>query len=204
MNSFAHSSVAVARAVLLAGCMLAGTVSAAELQLLDVVKRDSHVFVTADVRVDANPEAVFQALLDYDNFSMWSEKYRFAGYIEPAPDGRPRVETSIEGCLLLYCRAVTRVMTLDSEPSDFIRATADPELSDVLFGVEEWRLEPLSTGTLVRYTHEVEFDFWVPPVVGVWAIKRSLNKNSLEAANRIENLARQEPAANGAADGDST
>ena len=87
---------------------------------------------------------------------------------------------------MFFCRKVERVVTLDLEPVGFIRATADPNLSDVIYGVEEWRLEADTSGTVVHYSHEVEFDFWLPPLVGVWAIRRSLNSDAVRAAERIE------------------
>ena len=83
-------------------------------------------------------------------------------------------------------------MVLDIDKPDYLRATADPELSDVLYGREEWWLSDVSAGdtkaTRIVYDHEVQFDFWVPPVIGPWAIKRALRSDAMKAAERLEDM----------------
>jgi hypothetical protein len=147
--------------------------SAADVLALDVVKKDQRIVINAVISVLAPPADVYAALIDYDNFSNWSDRYRDTGYIEPAADGRPRVQSYLEGCVLFFCRTVGRFAAL----------------SDVRFGVEEWQISAIPGGSLVRYTHDVEFKFWMPPVLGVWAIKRSLNRDAMKAAVQIELVA---------------
>jgi hypothetical protein len=168
---------------------LAFNATAAEILALDVVKKDQRILVSAAISVLAPPADVYAALIDYDNFSNWSQRYRDTGYVEPALDGRPQVQSYLEGCVLFFCRTVGRVAVLDLEPTMFIRATADPALSDVHVGVEEWYISAIPGGSLVRYSHDVEFKFWMPPVVGVWGIKRSLNRDAMRAAQQIELIA---------------
>ena len=163
--------------------------AAAELLSMDVSKEGARVFVAADVAVQAAPDQVYAALVDYDNFASWSQRYRDTSYIDPAADGRPQVRSNIQGCILFFCRNIARVIVLDLEPPHYILATVIPDRSDVEYGVEQWWIEVADKGSLVRYTHEVEFNFWVPPVIGMWAIRRSLQKDALKAAQRIELMA---------------
>jgi len=169
---------------------------AAEIPVLDVSKKDSRVLVRAELLIDAPPDKVYRALINFNNFSSWSQRFKYSAYLEPAADGRPRARNDIEGCILFFCKTVVRTLTLTLQPSDYIRADADPELSDVVFGREEWWI---SAGTVtgesvtrvvtkVIYEHEVEFDFWVPPVIGTWAIKRELKKDGLRVARIIEDM----------------
>jgi hypothetical protein len=44
-------------------------------------------------------------------------------------------------------------------------------------------------GTRVRYTLLVEPDFWIPPGIGPYMIKRKLKSDGSEALGRIEALA---------------
>jgi hypothetical protein len=159
---------------------------AAELLSIDVRKDQGRIFVQGQVVILAKPSAVYAALIDYNNFSHWSQRFQSSFYLEPTVDGRPQARSNIEGCVLFFCSLVNRVIVLDLEPFSFIRATADPERSDISYGVEEWLLEPIEEGTIVYYSHEVKFNFWVPPIIGVWAIRRSLEADALQAAELIE------------------
>ena len=65
----------------------------------------------------------------------------------------------------------------------------EPERSDFEYGLETWRLMDSGQGTRVRYTHELKTRFWVPPLIGVWAIRRELKADALKAGQRIEQMA---------------
>jgi hypothetical protein len=65
----------------------------------------------------------------------------------------------------------------------------EPEQSDFKAGREQWLLEDDPVGTRVSYTHTMQPDFWIPPLLGVWGIRRALEADALSAANRIEALA---------------
>ena len=166
---------------------------AAEIGDIKVWRDDGRVFVTADMRIQASPELVFNALSDYDNFSKLSSRYKESRFIDPAANGVPRIYTVVEGCVLFFCRTVNRVAVLELTPHEQIVATVEPELSNLDYGREEWQLLSVDDGTQVLYQHEMDPEFWVPPIVGVWAIRRALEKDALKAAQRIEKLAQQQP-----------
>ena len=76
-----------------------------------------------------SPE-VYDALLEYDKFAELSDSFTESRFIEPAPDGSPRIYTKIEGCILFFCKTVNRYARLELEPKWKITAIAEPELSD--------------------------------------------------------------------------
>jgi len=166
-----------------------GIATAAELRVLEVRKQGGRIYVDAEITIDAPEHRVFDALIDYNSFGRWSRRFSNSSYIEPDADGRPRVQNDVKGCVLFFCKTIKRVLTLTMEKPGYIKAVSDPELSDVNYGVEEWFIEETEEGTQVVYSYEVEFDFWVPPVVGVWALKRALKKDALTSAKRIEEMA---------------
>jgi hypothetical protein len=95
----------------------------------------------------------------------------------------------MEGCLLLYCKSVVRYGYLLLEPRSEIVAVSLPAKSDFKYSRERWRLEQDGSGTLMRYDFEMEPDFWVPPVIGPWIIKRTLRTDGIDVIDRIEALA---------------
>jgi hypothetical protein len=150
------------------------------------VRIDSHMLIVAP------RAAVFDALADYERFSELSDRYLESKFMPLDFDGTPRIYTKVEGCVLFFCSTIKRFARLELTPHSQIVALVDAQLSDLDFGYERWELSETPEGTLVKYRHELEPSFWVPPVIGVWAIERILKKDALTAASRIERMAKNQ------------
>lgn len=98
----------------------------------------------------------------------------------------------MEGCVLIWCESFVRIGYLRLEPLHRIEAITDPDRSDFLFSRERWELKEVDGGTLLTYEFEMVPDFWVPPVVGPYFIKRALKSGGAKAADRIERIAIEE------------
>jgi hypothetical protein len=168
---------------------LATTSIAAEIQSLEVEREDGRIYIRASLILDAPVPLVFQALSDYEHFAELSTRFKESRFLEPAANGDPRIYTQVEGCVWFFCRTVNRYAQLELIPYTRITATVEPDESDVSYGVESWELVTERDATRIIYAHEMEPKFWVPPVVGLWAIRRALNKDALESAKHIEALA---------------
>lgn len=162
---------------------------AANIETLTVQRNHKLINVVASMIIDAPRPFVYQALSDYDHFSEMSDSFVESRFIEPAADGTLRIYTKIEGCIWFFCKTINRTARLELDPIIRIVATVEPELSDAKFAREEWVFEDLGTTTRIYYRHDLQPDFWVPPAIGVWAIKAALSRTTLKAAQRIEKMA---------------
>lgn len=171
--------------------MLALAAPAAELESLEVSRVGSQLHVHSVIFMAAPRELVFTALTDYGSYTELTSRYRESRFIEPAADGTPRIYTLVEGCVLFFCRSLRRYARLETENDERIVARAEPEHSDVHYGLEVWQLERVGENTRVIYSHEMEPRFWVPPAIGVWLIRRELERSALSAAYKIESRARR-------------
>jgi hypothetical protein len=169
----------------------------ATLRAVDVSRDADRYLVVADTHLDARPEAVRKVLLDFDGdrYQRISEIYKESSYLPPDADGTPLVYTRVEGCLMLFCRSMRRVERLEVVTAEFIRSTAVPERSDFKYAKAEWTFAPEGDGTRLVYRMEMEPDFWLPPFVGPWFLKRTLLSGAPAAIERIESLARDEQTA---------
>jgi hypothetical protein len=176
----------------LAGAYLS-TATSATLRSVDVSREHGRFHLVADTHLDASPAAVYKVLLDFDHdrYSQISEIYKESSYLPPDADGTPLVYTRVEGCLLLFCRSMRRVERLEVVTPHRIRSKALPDRSDFKYALSEWTLEPEGAGTKVTYSMEMEPDFWLPPFVGPWFLKRTLLQGAPLAIDRIETLAQQ-------------
>lgn len=166
----------------------------ATLRDVDVSRRDDRYRVVADTHLNASPAAVYKVLLDFDNdrYQRISEIYKESSYLPPDADGTPLVYTRVEGCLLGFCRSMRRVERLEVVTPQFIRSRTVPERSDFKYTLSEWTFTPEGNGTRVTYLMEMEPDFWLPPFVGPWFLKRTLLQGAPAAIEQIEELAQQE------------
>jgi hypothetical protein len=172
-------------ALLLAGPAAAG----AELREISVTFEDSRYRLRSEAWFAATQRDLYRVLTDYDLFEQFTSAFVETHNVEADDEGRPRFYTRMQGCLLMFCKSFVRYGYLLLEPRSEIVAVTEPGRSDFKYCRERWQLERDGEGTLMIYDFEMEPDFWVPPVVGPWVIKRSLRTGGVDAIDRIEALA---------------
>jgi hypothetical protein len=92
----------------------------------------------------------------------------------------------------MFCKAYIRAGHLLLKPQHDIVAMVDPETSNFRYSRERWRLIPEKNGTRMLYDFEMEPDFWVPPLIGPYVMKKVLLDGGRDAIDRIEELALSE------------
>jgi hypothetical protein len=167
--------------------------AAATIDELDVTRQRGRYSLEASARLAATPESIYAVITDFDDnaYSRISRVYKESRYLEPAADGTPVVYTRMEGCVLWHCMTLERTELLETVAPRWIKSTALPEGSNFKHSTSEWTLERDGDGTVMRYTLEMEPDFFVPPIIGPWYLKRTLSQGGLRAVTRIERLARE-------------
>jgi hypothetical protein len=179
------SPIALALGVLL----VAVSGSTATIESIDVDHEGKIYSLHAETLLDASPQAIAAVLLDYERFGRISSVYKEYGYLDPLPDGTPVVFTRMEGCLLFYCKSMTRVERLEAASPGHIRTVTLPDRSDFKRSISEWTFKQEAAGTRMIYTLEMEPDFFVPPLIGPPILKRTLRRGGGDAIDRIERLA---------------
>jgi hypothetical protein len=175
-----------------AGLTVSSLLAAATIKVLDVSRRHGLYSLAADAHLDATPESIYAVLIDYDDnrFGRISSAVKESRYLDPASDGTPMIFTRMEGCVLWHCMSLERTERLETEEPYRIKSIAIPEDSNFKYSTSEWLLERDGDGTKMTYILEMEPDFFVPPIVGPWFLKRTLAQGGVRAATRIERLAR--------------
>ena len=169
--------------------LLAASTQAADLLEVTVEKDEERYRLTSETRFDASIEDLYRVLTDYDLFTQISSVFVEARNEAPGENGKPRYFTRMEGCMLLFCKSFARFGELTLSPNTVIVAIADPEQSDFKYSREQWVLKEDGDGVLLAYDFELEPDFWVPPVIGPYIMKRVLKRGGTDAVDRIEALA---------------
>lgn len=173
----------------LAALFVAANVPAADLRLIEVDRADDVYTMKSVTWFEAGAAALFQVLTDYSLFSEFSSAIVESKNLGTDASGRPEYYTRMEGCVLMFCQSFVRIGHLSLKPIDEIVAVTDPTRSDFKRAEERWQLVPEKEGTLLIYEFEMQPDFWVPPVIGPFYIKRALKSGGERAVERIEALA---------------
>ena len=144
---------------------------------------------------DVDQASLYGVLTDYDRFHRFHSSIVESRNLAPDASGRPEYFTRMEGCIMMFCKSFIRIGHLELQPLEQIEAVTDPGRSDFQRSWERWRLRPEEGGTVLEYEFEMIPDFWVPPVIGPFFMKRALHSGGANAVDRIEALARgEEPA----------
>lgn len=176
------------RALIVFGALLlfADVGVAAELRSVTLDKRDGIYYATSEVWLDAPRDSLFEVLSDWDISTRFSSLIVASKNLPPGDDGRPGFYMQNKGCVLFFCQTVERTGFVDLQPKQLIRAEADPEQSDFDISEERWTLNEEAQGTQILYELTMKPKFWIPPIIGPYAIKRKIRNDGLEALERIE------------------
>ena len=178
----------------LAGLCWGAISLSATLDRVDISESEGRYQLVADSYLDAPPAAISAVLLNFedDAYTQISEIYKESDVLEPDEDGTPLVFTRVQGCVMLFCRSMSRVERLEVVTPTFIRSTAVPERSDFRHATSEWTLTPEGEGTRIHYRMALEPDFWLPPMIGPTLLRRILIRGGVDAVERIEELAQEQ------------
>lgn len=171
-------------------CLLSfSALEAAELRSVAIDRVDGHYKLTSRVWFDANIDALYAVLVDYDFATAFSSFIVESRNLEADANGQRGFYIRNQGCVWFFCASFERTGRVETEALTFIRSTADPEASDFRFSLEEWRFEVDGDGTLVAYDFEFEPKFWIPPLIGPYVLQKKLETDSVRAIHRIEAIA---------------
>lgn len=165
--------------------------AAAELTEIEVEYENDRYLLTSRTEFDASQAALYHVLTDYDLFIHFNSTFKKTENRPADDDGRPGFYTRMDGCVLIFCKSYIRAGYLDLKPEYDIVATIDPEQSNFRYARERWHLIPYGDKTVLLYEFEMEPDFWVPPYLGPFVVKKALKSGGARAVRNIEVLAQK-------------
>ena len=165
--------------------------AAAELRSVDIEYEDGQYSMVSIAWLDAGLSDTFHVFSKWDYSTQFSSAVVEARDLEPDASGRPGYFVVNRGCILFFCKSMVRQGYVEAQHNRDLRAIANPQQSDFQLFEESWEFAEERGGTRVRYKLRMEPDFWVPPAIGPYLIKRKLKNDGGEALDRIEDIARR-------------
>ena len=144
--------------------------------------------VSVEVVVDASPARVQRWLADYEGLHRLNSGILESDVLERQGDREALVRIVTRACFAFFCTTTTQVQEF-VERHGRLHATILPERSDYKSGSVQWRFMPEGDRTRVHLDVELEPDFWIPPLLGIYLIKKGVRNQALETLQSIERLA---------------
>ena len=169
--------------------------SAGEIKSANVQHKGNDYRLDLVMQVEVGREGIVALLTDHENFKQLSEVMIESGLVQDAPEDKTRRRLVVETCIVFFCFKVVMVEDLELFPDGRLLAYMVPEESDFKYGRTEWQIEPLGPArSEINYSFHLQPDFWVPPAIGPFFIKRKMIKEAQVSILKMERLAAGVPA----------
>lgn len=174
--------------LLCAICLFVATASADSVQV-DVVKEAGNRYVFNMHFISNAPASrVIELITDYDHLSQLNPLIKSSQLLPSPAKNVDRVELITEGCMLFFCKKIRRVEDVMIQQDMAISSVIVPALSDFKSGETQWIFTAQDQSTLVNFQASMVPDFWLPPFVGPYMLKKQLHKQLRHTANKINTL----------------
>ena len=163
--------------------------SAGDLTELQVTENGGVYHVRMVMVVYVPAKYVRDVLTDYAHIYRLNPSITESEILPSPEQGVVRVRTLMRGCVTFFCQDVGRVEDVRELETGDLRAEIVPELSNLRSGSAGWKIQPLGEHTQVTYQADMEPDFFVPPVIGSYFVKRNIRKEIMTSFTRLECIA---------------
>jgi hypothetical protein len=130
-------------------------------------------------------------LTNFENLPKINSGIKAVQILKQVDDEPIRMHIASEVCILFICQDYHWIQDAHILPSGDIMTHIEPSLSDFQEGWVRYRFRAEKQHTRLLMDAELVPDFWFPPIVGTFLIKRKLQNEALETALGVEQLAKR-------------
>ncbi|MFT6332238.1 MAG: hypothetical protein ACJAW3_000568 [Lentimonas sp.] len=161
---------------------------AAEINSIKTKHKNGRFTIDAKLTISASPENIFRILTNYQNLPKISPKIISSKILKKSVKNI-KVRTVIKGCALFACKIIVNTQLVTSVPNEKITTITLPKESNLKFGKMIWIMKKNGNKTDVTYFAQIEPEFFIPPIIGSFLIKKSMKKEAEELMNNVEKAA---------------
>ena len=175
--------------------LFAASAQAAQVSGVQVARHGERFRIDMHIAIQAPAPAVFRALQDYAAMARYNPDLRAVRVERTSAPDRVRLFTTIHACVLVFCKTMRQeqIMTATAiADGGTLNAVLLP-YGDFKGGRGVWMVKPCPTAhavTCLDVSIELVPVFWVPPVLGPWAIGRTMDEEARRTGDGLERTAR--------------
>jgi len=170
-------------------CTVGARVQAAEIVSLTTDRDGVLYHLHIEAVISAPLASVRRVISDYVNLPLINPALREAKVLDAGPPARVRFVT--ETCFWLFCLKVIHVQDFREDPGG-LYAEIVSELSDFHSGWVDWRMQEWVGGSRIVVTIQVEPDFTIPPLIGPYLLRKTMEEIASDTIVGLEQAALQD------------
>ena len=185
-----HTRHAVVVSASLLLCLLTSRSIDAGLAELHVSESQGIYSINLVMQMQVPARYVHRVLTDYVHIYRLDPAIIDSEILPLQDDGVVRVRTRIADCIGLFCMKIDRVEDVRELGHDTLQVTTIPTLGSFKSGYAEWKILGMEERTQVIYQAQMEPDFYIPPMIGIYFVTQKLRQSILASLVKIECIAR--------------
>ncbi len=163
-------------------------VHAGEVMHSDIHYDGARFQLRLEMKVVAEPETVYAILTDFNHLKELNDNIKVSRLLQS--DGlQHKVKIIIEGCIWFYCQSIRQVQNITELGKGSLQAITIPTESNIKYGRTMWHLHGEDDFTIIHYQAEIVPEFFIPPIIGPYLMKRRFLVEAKKTINGIERLA---------------
>lgn len=167
--------------------------SAGEVENINASYREGTYYLELDAVIFAEQELVYRIATDDENLERLNDLLVESTLLSKPGDPVKIRRLDSQACVLFFCFEATSVEQVREINNRVIISTVDAAQSDFEYGKTRWEITPGDDQTTkVHYRSEIKPAFWVPPLIGPWAIKNRMLTEAKQTIEQLEKTARDE------------
>jgi hypothetical protein len=184
--------------ILVTLALLPGTSLCADIKTIEIKKEKNLYHMNIDATVHADFDSVIGIITDYENLPLINPYLKESKLLDNPEDERTTVNMLTEICVLFLCYNVRHVQTFHFVEDGILFSRIIPEKSNFQAGWMRWEIKEMDSNKIYPVTRiildiEMVPDFFVPPVIGPYQIKKIMLEMTRATILNLEIKAKSNP-----------
>jgi hypothetical protein len=187
-----NSSVSII--ILVSLGLLSTTSLCADIKIVEVRQEHNLYHLHINSTVNAEIDDIRRIIIDYENLTLINPYLKESKLLNKSEDERTTMSMLTETCIFFLCYNIRHVQTFHSVKNNILFARIIPERSDFQAGWMRWEIKEIDSNKKYPVTQiimdiEMVPDFFVPPVIGPYQIKKIMLEMARITINNLEEKA---------------
>jgi len=175
--------------------LLPGTSFCAVVNSVEVSQEKGVYHMHINMTVNADTDSVKKVITDYENLTLTNPYLKESELINKSEDERTTVSMLTKICIFLICYNIRHVQIFHPVNNGVLYSRIIPRLSDFKSGWLRWEIKEkdsnrISPVTQIIFDTEITPDFFIPPVIGPYQMKKKMFEIAKATINNLEKKAK--------------